>query len=210
MSGKKKNRLETNDLLYGMIIQQFGSVAAFCRLHQLNPWYVGELINLRISPVGKNNRWKKMPLKVADLLSIAPEELFNSKIYPDKRAQILSFSYLSFSDWKNVQKFAFTDEREIKMASEEILSIIIEALDLFPPRDVKILRLKFGLNDEQREYTNQEIGDLFEISGSRVGQITKKLIRRLRHPARFDPETMQTIRDSLTEINRLEAQRVFP
>lgn len=213
MSGKRKDRLDTNDLLYRTIIQRYGSVATFCQTHKLHNYSVGELINLKTSPLSKKGRWKKIPLKVADFLSITPEELYPLKIYgliAEQCAKEQTFGSLSFSDWRQVQNFTYSEEREISLGIAEILTPVEKAIETFSPREAAILKLKFGLNDEHREYTNEEIGAMYDISGSRVGDILRKLIRRLRHPARFDSQTRQTLKDYWGKIRRLEDQRIFP
>ncbi|NPV75324.1 MAG: sigma-70 family RNA polymerase sigma factor [Anaerolineae bacterium] len=60
---------------------------------------------------------------------------------------------------------------------------IREVLDSLPPREARILRLRFGLEDG-RSYTLEEVGTKFGLTRERIRQIESKALRRLRHPRR--------------------------
>jgi RNA polymerase primary sigma factor len=67
-------------------------------------------------------------------------------------------------------------ERALKKTIEEALSTLKE-------REAKILRLYFGL-DDQEPMTLEEIGSLLGITRERVRQIKEKALSRLRHVSR--------------------------
>ncbi len=56
-------------------------------------------------------------------------------------------------------------------------------LDTLPPREARILKLRFGLEDG-RTYTLEEVGLKFGLTRERIRQIEGKALRRLRHPRR--------------------------
>jgi len=56
---------------------------------------------------------------------------------------------------------------------------IDRALEVLPPRDAKVLRLYFGLNDG-REHTLEEIGSLLGVTRERVRQLRDRALKRLR------------------------------
>jgi RNA polymerase primary sigma factor len=56
---------------------------------------------------------------------------------------------------------------------------IDRALKALPPRDAKVLRLYFGLNDG-REHTLEEIGGLLGVTRERVRQLRDRALKRLR------------------------------
>ena len=58
-----------------------------------------------------------------------------------------------------------------------------EVLETLPPRESRILRLRFGLEDG-RYYTLEEVGEKFGLTRERIRQIESKALRRLRHPRR--------------------------
>ena len=58
-----------------------------------------------------------------------------------------------------------------------------EVLATLTPREARILRLRFGL-DDNRSYTLEEVGQKFGLTRERIRQIEGKALRRLRHPCR--------------------------
>jgi RNA polymerase primary sigma factor len=58
-----------------------------------------------------------------------------------------------------------------------------EVLSTLTPREARILRLRFGLQNG-RQYTLEEVGQKFGLTRERIRQIEGKALRRLRHPRR--------------------------
>jgi RNA polymerase primary sigma factor len=58
-----------------------------------------------------------------------------------------------------------------------------EVLGTLSPREARILRLRFGLQNG-RSYTLEEVGQKFGLTRERIRQIEGKALRRLRHPRR--------------------------
>ncbi len=58
-----------------------------------------------------------------------------------------------------------------------------EVLDTLTPREQKVLRLRFGL-DDGRARTLEEVGREFNVTRERIRQIEAKALRKLRHPSR--------------------------
>ncbi len=67
-----------------------------------------------------------------------------------------------------------------------------EVLATLTPREARILRLRFGLQNG-RSYTLEEVGQKFGLTRERIRQIEGKALRRLRHPRRS-----RQLRDYLT------------
>lgn len=60
---------------------------------------------------------------------------------------------------------------------------LIDVLDTLTPREQKVLRLRFGL-DDGRARTLEEVGKEFDVTRERIRQIEAKALRKLRHPSR--------------------------
>ncbi|MGI5918300.1 MAG: RNA polymerase sigma factor RpoD [Christensenellales bacterium] len=60
---------------------------------------------------------------------------------------------------------------------------LMDVLDTLTPREEKVLRLRFGL-DDGRARTLEEVGKEFQVTRERIRQIEAKALRKLRHPSR--------------------------
>ena len=60
---------------------------------------------------------------------------------------------------------------------------LMEVLDSLTPREKKVLRLRFGLDDGKAR-TLEEVGKEFNVTRERIRQIEAKALRKLRHPSR--------------------------
>lgn len=60
---------------------------------------------------------------------------------------------------------------------------LIEVLRGLTPREEKVLRLRFGL-DDGRNRTLEEVGREFNVTRERIRQIEAKALRKMRHPSR--------------------------
>jgi len=60
---------------------------------------------------------------------------------------------------------------------------LVDVLKTLTPREEKVLRLRFGL-DDGRQRTLEEVGGKFNVTRERIRQIEAKALRKLRHPSR--------------------------
>ena len=60
---------------------------------------------------------------------------------------------------------------------------LVEVLKTLTPREEKVLRLRFGIEDG-RTRTLAEVGKEFNVTRERIRQIEAKALRKLRHPSR--------------------------
>jgi len=82
----------------------------------------------------------------------------------------------------------FIEDRKImspfETASNELRKDqISDVLDTLTPREQRVLRLRFGLEDG-RSRTLEEVGKEFKVTRERIRQIEAKALRKLRHPTR--------------------------
>jgi RNA polymerase primary sigma factor len=81
----------------------------------------------------------------------------------------------------------------VQVATENLLHAKIEELlNTLTPREARILRLRFGLQNG-RSHTLEEVGQKFGLTRERIRQIEGRALRRLRHPRRS-----RQLRDYLT------------
>jgi RNA polymerase primary sigma factor len=65
------------------------------------------------------------------------------------------------------------------MLKEQLIGI----LDTLTPREERVLRLRYGL-DDGKPRTLEEVGKEFNVTRERIRQIEAKALRKLRHPSR--------------------------
>ncbi|NJP41513.1 RNA polymerase sigma factor RpoD [Oscillospiraceae bacterium HV4-5-C5C] len=71
------------------------------------------------------------------------------------------------------------DQAAFTLLKEQLL----EVLSGLTPREEKVLRLRFGL-DDGRTRTLEEVGREFNVTRERIRQIEAKALRKMRHPSR--------------------------
>jgi RNA polymerase primary sigma factor len=81
----------------------------------------------------------------------------------------------------------FVEDQESPAPPDEVSTtmlkdLLMEILDDLPPREVKILQMRYGLLDGET-YTLQEVGKKMGVTRERVRQIEAQALSRLRHPA---------------------------
>ena len=72
------------------------------------------------------------------------------------------------------------DVAESNMLKEQL----IQVLNTLTPREEKVLRLRYGLDDSHPR-TLEEVGKEFNVTRERIRQIEAKALRKLRHPNRL-------------------------
>jgi RNA polymerase primary sigma factor len=72
-----------------------------------------------------------------------------------------------------------SDSVAANMLKEQLLRV----LDTLTPREEKVLRLRYGL-DDGKPRTLEEVGKEFNVTRERIRQIEAKALRKLRHPSR--------------------------
>ena len=73
-----------------------------------------------------------------------------------------------------------SDVAEGNMLKEQL----IQVLNTLTPREEKVLRLRYGLDDSHPR-TLEEVGKEFNVTRERIRQIEAKALRKLRHPNRL-------------------------
>jgi len=123
-----------------------------------------------------------------DELSVAVDET-------SKKVQwMLQVSWLPLSlespvgDEEDSELGMFVEDEKTPTPSQSTYDNILcerihEILDTLSPREARILRLRFGVEDGTM-YTLEQVGEKFGLTRERIRQIEGKALRRLRHPMR--------------------------
>jgi len=86
-----------------------------------------------------------------------------------------------FGDLIEDRSTASPAERVITANLRDVAGDVLQTLS---PREEKVIRLRFGMDNEGRERTLEEVGEDFQVTRERIRQIEVKALRKLRHPSR--------------------------
>lgn len=78
---------------------------------------------------------------------------------------------------------------EDQVIDSDLCMQVRKALATLPPREEKVLRLRFGV-EESRDYTLEELGEQFSVSRERVRQIESRALRKLRFRSRSSQRSL--------------------
>ena len=95
----------------------------------------------------------------------------------------------------------FVEDRINRRPEEEAMEgslrrDVKKALAILTPRQEKVLRMRFGI-EEKRDYTLEELGEMFTVTRERIRQIEQKSLQILRNPNRRRPLPSARVVDTL-------------
>ena len=112
------------------------------------------------------------PSKVENMIQVARRPLSLETPTDDEEDSVLG-------DFIQDEEVPAPDETATYNLLREHLDVVLNGL---PPREVRILQLRYGLLDGQA-YTLEEVGRKMGVTRERVRQIEAQALSRLRHPA---------------------------
>ncbi len=112
------------------------------------------------------------PQKVENMIQVARRPLSLETPTDDEEDSVLG-------DFIQDEEVTAPDETATYNLLKEHLDVVLNGL---PPREVRILQLRYGLLDGQA-YTLEEVGRKMGVTRERVRQIEAQALSRLRHPA---------------------------
>jgi RNA polymerase primary sigma factor len=112
------------------------------------------------------------PQKVENMIQVARRPLSLETPTDDEEDSVLG-------DFIQDEEVSAPDETATYNLLREHLDVVLNGL---PPREVRILQLRYGLLDGQA-YTLEEVGRKMGVTRERVRQIEAQALSRLRHPA---------------------------
>lgn len=80
-------------------------------------------------------------------------------------------------DKDNLSPYDFANEALKEERIQEVLSQLTE-------REARVIKLRYGLGEDHRYHTLEEVGKEFNVTRERIRQIEAKALKKLRHPAR--------------------------
>lgn len=124
---------------------------------------------------------------IAEICEMTEEKVIEAMTYRQQYMQSVSLDIPVGEDNNSFLRDYVTDEEapsvEDTVAEDFLKEQLLKILSTLQPREEKVIRLRFGLDDGRAE-TLQEIGDKFGVTRERIRQIEEKALRKLRHPSR--------------------------
>ncbi len=95
----------------------------------------------------------------------------------------------SIADNKDAVLNKFIEDKTVVSPDEDVMKhnlreVTDSALETLSSREQEIVRMRYGLNENGKEYTLQEVGEIFQVTRERIRQIEEKALFKLRSPYR--------------------------
>lgn len=161
----------------------YKSVNGFCKKHRLNQATVNQYATMTLSPVNRYGKPTKSIQNIADILDSTIEDMFPQR-------------FLSLCLERTARAEVTMTPGEIGMllrepprtpedviALEQAAARISNTLILLPPREERLLRLRFGMGPRE-EKTLEQISEQMGVTRERVRGIEANAIRKLQQPRR--------------------------
>ena len=149
-----------------------------------------DLINLKDPPIGVGGNFSKVAKQLMEALGACPTDLWTEEqltltLKKNSQEKNLSKEALRVALRSDARSLIGLDYPEQEVAEKEAVQAVSEALDSLTPREAKILKLRFGIGEED-EHSLDEVGEKFEVSRARVRMLEMKALRKMRHPSRSE------------------------
>jgi len=178
-----------NNLLLSAIEEAgFKSQAEFARSADMTMSQVNNLVGMREAPINSEGSFTPAAKKFMEVLGACPldlwtEEQLTMELRRNTVEKELSKEAVMMALEMNCQSLVGFESCEDNLNKEDFKRTMNHYLDSLLPRERKVLRLRFGL-DTDDEKSLEEIGDMFDLSRTRIQQIESQALRHMRHPSR--------------------------
>lgn len=133
------------------------------------------LINMKTSPLNKDNEWTKAASTLAKYFGYSPEELFPENTW----APLVENRKTLFGNFNRAQIARRTDTAYL-VDSRDLSSGMDDVLNCLRPRERRIVEKRFGIG-HGAPMTLKEVGSEEGISPERVRAIEIASLRKIRH-----------------------------
>lgn len=185
--------------------KQLGSQAALARYLGISEAEVGTWVNLKRCPPAEPNgkRWTQEFLTELERKLLALTGKLLDELFPPELRENAEFLDCAKSIEQTARirgdamsQYALaTRERferigngvEDERRHDERRDAIGKVLDTLSYREREIIKMRFGIDQPNgQKSTRREVGCIFKVSQSRVEQIEKKALRKMKNPLRAD------------------------
>lgn len=185
-----KVTVRNNLLLSAIEDAGYKSQSEFARFAGLTPQDVNALVAMRLAPINSDGEFAPLAKAIMEVLGACPtdlwtEEQLTMQLRKNSIEKELSKEALELALSMNCQNLVSFDSVDDNINKEEFTKQLKDVLETLPPRERKVLQLRFGL-DNTNEQTYDAIGSMFELGGQRVRQIEARALKKMRVFARSE------------------------
>jgi RNA polymerase primary sigma factor len=148
------------------------------------------LVNLMEPPVGVKGEFIKSAKDLMEVLGVCPSELWTDeqltlRLDSNRSERVMSKEALQITLQSSARSLIGLDYPEQEMVEEDMARVTKDKLDSLPPRQRKVLQLRFGF-DGTPAHTLEEIAKIFGVTKETIRMIEARALRLMRHPTRSD------------------------
>ena len=136
---------------------------------------------------------KKKNISENEITEEMEGEQYENGVYYDEDRQGALAEYINHSEINP------TSQGEYVLFREAINNVLSTLTD----REEQVLRLRFGLDDEEPKLL-EEIGNVFNVTKERIRQIEAKALRKLRHPNRSN-KIKEFLESDFSNVDKFKA-----
>ena len=162
------------------------TVAELCRLAGTNQQKIGNILNLKLSPVftGRANRgdWLPCVVKLCEFFGKLPADLFSEE-QMTPLAKNTGSADVGFEEITNLIG-GYSEDPSALLEIKDRDKALSNALETLSDKEQAIINLRHGLNGQI--HTQQEVATIFGVTKTWINYIEARALRKLRHPSRWD------------------------
>ena len=137
---------------------------------------LANLVALRLTGMKNDNEWRGTVLKVSDFLCCMPEDIIPPQHW--RKPLVRNTFEAEMTGVEAASLIASPSRPDSTLLRQEFLNQLTNTLQALPPREERVLRLRFGLDCD--EHTLAEIAELMGVTPSRIREIEGRALRRMR------------------------------
>lgn len=194
-----KVSVRNNLILQAIENAGYTSVKKFCDANDLHVAKVRDLILFRAKPLNSSGEFSSTAKQLMEIFGAAPSDLWTleqlelrlTKHFVERR---IGQAELNAALGTNQKDLISVETPEDIFTGKQKKIVVKEALEHLLRREKKVIEMWFGLNGADQQ-TSEEIGDMFDVSRSRVSQIQLGAICRLRRYAERESNNLKEFQD---------------
>lgn len=178
-----------NNLLLSAIEKAgFTKQSEFARFAGIDATRLNSLVALREPPINAHGEFTSLAKELMEVLGASPSDLWTDRQLTMCLRRNSGERSVSEVDIQNlleshIENMTLPDPADVLQANQTA-SVIEQALDKLSSQEGDILRRRFGLSGKE-ESSLREIGDVYDLTPSRIAQLEARAMRKLRSPGLF-------------------------